>query len=172
MVILRLPASQSPSSTLMLEAPPSFGIESVDELIAPHGPTEIRPFLFATTNVASSLEVDQLARTYLVYYSDNENPHTVVAELLSSSAIETAFVNERITMHYGATERVEPTDTQFPDVAGRRVRELINERRERGAYRVVWDGRNDRGSTVSSGVYFYKLVAGSFTDTKKMTILK
>ncbi|MCI0451681.1 MAG: T9SS type A sorting domain-containing protein [Candidatus Latescibacteria bacterium] len=58
------------------------------------------------------------------------------------------------------------------DVAGRRVRELVNERRERGAYKVVWDGRNDTGTTVSSGVYFYKLVAGSFTDTKKMTILK
>lgn len=58
------------------------------------------------------------------------------------------------------------------DVAGRQVRELVNERRERGAYRVVWDGRNDTGTTVSSGVYFYKLVAGSFTDTKKMTILK
>ncbi len=58
------------------------------------------------------------------------------------------------------------------DVAGRRVRELVKERRERGAYKIVWDGRNDNGVTVSSGVYFYKLVAGSFTDTKKMTILK
>ncbi len=58
------------------------------------------------------------------------------------------------------------------DVAGRRVRELVNESQERGAYQVVWDGANDTGATVSSGVYFYKLVAGSFTDTKKMTILK
>ncbi|MCI0450845.1 MAG: right-handed parallel beta-helix repeat-containing protein [Candidatus Latescibacteria bacterium] len=58
------------------------------------------------------------------------------------------------------------------DVGGRRVRELVNERRERGAYKVVWDGQNDAGQTVASGVYFYKMVAGSFTDTKKMTILK
>ncbi len=58
------------------------------------------------------------------------------------------------------------------DVAGRRIRELVNERRERGAYKVVWDGQNDAGQTVASGVYFYKLVAASFTDTKKMTILK
>ncbi len=58
------------------------------------------------------------------------------------------------------------------DVAGRRVRELVNERRERGAYKVIWGGRNDNGAIVSSGTYFYKLKAGSFTDTKKMTILK
>ncbi len=58
------------------------------------------------------------------------------------------------------------------DVAGRRVRELVNDRRDRGAYTVVWDGRNDAGTTVSSGVYFYKLVSGSFRDTKKLTILK
>jgi hypothetical protein len=58
------------------------------------------------------------------------------------------------------------------DVGGRRVRELVNERRQRGAYKAVWDGQNDTGQIVASGVYFYKLVAGSFTDTKKMTILK
>jgi hypothetical protein len=58
------------------------------------------------------------------------------------------------------------------DVAGRRVRELVNEHRDRGAYKVVWDGQNDAGQIVASGVYFYKMTAGSFTDTKKMTILK
>ncbi len=58
------------------------------------------------------------------------------------------------------------------DVAGRRVRELVDEPRRRGAYKVVWDGRNEAGETVASGVYFYKLVASAFTSTKKMTILK
>jgi hypothetical protein len=58
------------------------------------------------------------------------------------------------------------------DVAGRRVRELVNEHRKPCAYRAVWDGRNGNGSQVASGVYFYKLVAGSFVDTKKMVMLK
>ncbi len=58
------------------------------------------------------------------------------------------------------------------DVAGRRVRDLVNEQRAPGAYRVVWDGRNENGAPVSTGVYFYKLVAGSFTATRKMTLLK
>ncbi len=54
----------------------------------------------------------------------------------------------------------------------RQVRELVSGPQDRGAYRVVWDGHNDMGQAVASGVYFYKLVTGSFTDTKKMTILK
>jgi len=58
------------------------------------------------------------------------------------------------------------------DVAGRQVRELVDEQREPGAYKIVWDGHNDAGQRVSSGVYFFRLVSGSFTDTKKMTILK
>jgi YVTN family beta-propeller protein len=58
------------------------------------------------------------------------------------------------------------------DVGGRRVRDLVNGRQRADVYRVVWDGRNDHGSQVASGVYFYKLVAGKFTQTKKMMLLK
>jgi hypothetical protein len=63
-------------------------------------------------------------------------------------------------------------DLTIYDVAGRRVRNLVDERRDRGVYKIAWDGYNDSGSRVASGVYFYKMIAGSFTDTKKLTILK
>jgi flagellar hook assembly protein FlgD len=72
----------------------------------------------------------------------------------------------------GETATVKYVNLTIYEVARRRVRELVNERRERGACKVVWDGQNDAGQTVASGVYFYKLVAGSFTDTKKATALK
>lgn len=53
------------------------------------------------------------------------------------------------------------------DVSGREVNVLVNEQLNPGIYKVEWDGTN-----YSSGVYYYKLTAGDFTETKKMVLLK
>jgi hypothetical protein len=37
---------------------------------------------------------------------------------------------------------------------------------------AYWDGRNDAGESVASGIYFYSIKAGEFTATKKLLILK
>jgi flagellar hook assembly protein FlgD len=59
------------------------------------------------------------------------------------------------------------------NVAGQLIRTLVNEARTPGeVHTATWDGRNDAGQSVSSGVYFYKLVAGTFVQTKKMVLLK
>ncbi len=65
-----------------------------------------------------------------------------------------------------------PVSLVIYDVAGRKVRTLVNERQRADVYRVVWDGVNDAGVKAASGVYFYKLAAGKFTQTKKMVLLK
>jgi hypothetical protein len=58
------------------------------------------------------------------------------------------------------------------DVSGRTVRTLVN-RLESGAdHEIFWDGKNDRGEEVSSGVYFYRLNADQLSSTKKMVLLK
>jgi len=58
------------------------------------------------------------------------------------------------------------------DAAGRLVRALEEGRLPAGRYTKTWDGRDGSGGSVSSGVYFYRLDAGSFTQTKKMVLLK
>jgi hypothetical protein len=52
------------------------------------------------------------------------------------------------------------------------VRALLNVRLRAGYHSVVWDGRNDHGHPLASGVYFYALDAGAFTQSKKMILLK
>ncbi|MCK5051894.1 MAG: T9SS type A sorting domain-containing protein, partial [Candidatus Cloacimonetes bacterium] len=37
---------------------------------------------------------------------------------------------------------------------------------------VLWDGRDDSNSVVSSGIYYYKITSGEFSETKKMILLK
>lgn len=58
------------------------------------------------------------------------------------------------------------------DTAGRLVRRLANDARESGSHTVIWDGRNGRGDGAASGVYFYTLRADSFSETRKMLLVR
>ncbi|HKW15612.1 MAG TPA: Ig-like domain-containing protein [Candidatus Krumholzibacteria bacterium] len=58
------------------------------------------------------------------------------------------------------------------DVSGQRVRTLVDDHQRADVYKIAWDGVNDRGQRVASGMYFYKLVAGKFVQTRKMVLLK
>jgi len=58
------------------------------------------------------------------------------------------------------------------NVLGQRVRTLLDEDKLPGQYKVVWDGRDEFGKDVASGIYFYKLKSGDFSQTKKMILLR
>ncbi|OQY30057.1 MAG: hypothetical protein B6244_02010 [Candidatus Cloacimonetes bacterium 4572_55] len=58
------------------------------------------------------------------------------------------------------------------DVSGKFVRNLVDKPMEIGYHSVVWDGVDEQGKDVSSGIYFYKIEAGKFENTKKMVLLR
>jgi flagellar hook assembly protein FlgD len=58
------------------------------------------------------------------------------------------------------------------NVLGQRVKVLVDEYQSAGTQTVVWNGRNENGGKVSSGIYFYKLQAGELVQTKKMSLMK
>jgi hypothetical protein len=58
------------------------------------------------------------------------------------------------------------------DAAGRLIAVLINESRPAGQYTTAWNGKDRSGTSVASGVYFYKLNVGEFEETKKMILLR
>jgi hypothetical protein len=68
----------------------------------------------------------------------------------------------------------EPTDVTIEifNLLGRRVRTLVSEHRSTGFHEVEWDATDDNGAPVASGIYLYRLSAGSIADTKKMLLLK
>ncbi|MEW5702448.1 MAG: FlgD immunoglobulin-like domain containing protein [Candidatus Zixiibacteriota bacterium] len=58
------------------------------------------------------------------------------------------------------------------DILGRRVRTLVSEAQTAGEHEVTWDGTDDRGQAVSSGVYFCRLQTESHVDVRQMVLLK
>lgn len=58
------------------------------------------------------------------------------------------------------------------DITGKLVKTLVNEVKDVSWYKVKWDGKDNSGNNVSSGVYFYKLSASGYESSLKMTYLK
>jgi hypothetical protein len=58
------------------------------------------------------------------------------------------------------------------NVAGQLVRTLVDGERGAGRYSETWDGKNDAGSSLGSGVYFLKMKAGSFESSRKLVLLR
>jgi flagellar hook assembly protein FlgD len=58
------------------------------------------------------------------------------------------------------------------NLLGAEIRTLVDEQREAGYHNVRWDGRDKNGKLVASGVYLYQLQVGSFSQVKKMSLLR
>jgi hypothetical protein len=58
------------------------------------------------------------------------------------------------------------------DILGREVRELVSKSQKPDHYKVTWDGRNNQGKEVASGIYFYRLATGDYKETKRLVLIK
>ncbi|MCJ7498340.1 MAG: T9SS type A sorting domain-containing protein, partial [candidate division Zixibacteria bacterium] len=58
------------------------------------------------------------------------------------------------------------------DLLGRKVKTLVSENLPPGYKSVFWDGKSDSGKEVASGIYFYQLKIGDFSEAKKLVLFK
>ena len=58
------------------------------------------------------------------------------------------------------------------NMKGQKVKELMNSNLDAGYYKVVWNGKDDQNRSVSSGIYFYKMISGKYVSTGKCILLK
>jgi hypothetical protein len=65
-----------------------------------------------------------------------------------------------------------PTNLVVYDLLGREVTRLVDKSLSPGKYSIVWNGRNRFGNRVASGIYFYSLRTGTFSNTRKMILLR
>ena len=58
------------------------------------------------------------------------------------------------------------------NIKGQKVKELVSEQLSAGKHSVVWDGTDDNSKSVSSGIYFYKMITDNYEKTKRMILIK
>ena len=58
------------------------------------------------------------------------------------------------------------------NLKGEFVRQLVNQTQAAGVYETVWDGRDSVGNLTSSGIYFYRIKAGDYTEIRRLTFMK
>jgi len=107
------------------------------------------------------------------------NP-AVVAGVLDLQSTPTEFAllqnfpnpfNPETTISYNLAESGD-VSLRIYNVVGQVVRTLVAERQSAGRYQVRWNGADDRGVPVSSGIYFYQITAGKNQDVRKLMLLK
>jgi trimeric autotransporter adhesin len=97
-----------------------------------------------------------------------------IAEIPQSYALDANYpnpFNPTTTIRYHLPESASVSLTIY-DMTGRRVRQLVSGTLDAGIHTASWDGSNESGALVASGVYFYRIEAGSFVQTRSMTLVK
>ncbi|UCH85527.1 MAG: T9SS type A sorting domain-containing protein [Candidatus Latescibacterota bacterium] len=109
--------------------------------------------------------------TYIPEFDPTGIPDVTVFEATHLSPARPNPFNPTTTIGYTVRLDVNAEIIVY-DVKGRRVRTLVNKFVPAGYHEVLWDGRDDLGNRVASGVYLYQLRAGGIVETRKMVLLK
>jgi len=72
----------------------------------------------------------------------------------------------------GHSGRPSAVSLRIYNILGQEIKTLIDEKQAPGYYSVLWDGTNQKGNELPSGVYLYRLKAGRFSQTRKMLLLR
>jgi hypothetical protein len=120
-----------------------------------------------TTSVDFDENQKQVTFTLFQNYPNPFNPSTVVRYTVGGLK-RTAADGGRPTADNSFT----PTTLKIYNILGQKVRTLVDEPKRSGSYEVIWDGKDDKGKDVASGIYFYRLTADSYQETKKMVLMK
>jgi len=117
--------------------------------------------LYKTTDGGGNLEIRKIGSNTLPSssslsqnYPNPFNPTTSIKYQIKKLSSPHALSGELVQL-------------KIYDILGKEIETLVNEKQSPGTYEVNWDG-----SIYPSGVYFYKLSTGDFTETKKMVLLK
>jgi len=108
----------------------------------------------------------------LFYLTDfvSANNDMCVAEKPELSIYPNPF-NPFTTISYSVSEDI-ATEIVIYNIRGQRVKELLNKVVDAGQHEITWNGKDESGNNVSSGIFFCRIVSGTKSVVKKMILLK
>ncbi|MDY6915202.1 MAG: FlgD immunoglobulin-like domain containing protein [Candidatus Cloacimonadota bacterium] len=100
----------------------------------------------------------------------NTTPNTVPAAAKLEGNYPNPF-NPETTVFFTLTNP-EKVEVAVYNLQGKKVKTLANSDYSAGQHQIIWNGTNDNGESVASGIYLYKMKAGKYTSAKKMILMK
>ncbi len=140
-------------------------------------PVEIPLTLCIDTTTWVDSEEDQRPITFVLFqnYPNPFNAATIIQYTIGSGQTKAADRGLVLSEVEGLPTADGPfthVTLKIYNILGQHVRTLVDEPKQAGNYKVTWDGNDDKGKNLVSGIYFYQLTAGNYKQTKKMTLLK
>ncbi|MCP4567700.1 MAG: T9SS type A sorting domain-containing protein [FCB group bacterium] len=164
------PLSEHPLSVRIGEATYQTIVSDAEgniELDLPGNCTEdIRLTLF----VAGQVSAEKIIRPAFLADADDDDPPPVPHHFELRQNYPNPF-NPLTTIGF-SLDRSEHVSLTVYNILGRVVDVLLDELSMAGEHEVVWDGTDRYGSTVASGIYFYRLIAADRTETRKMVLVR
>ncbi len=157
-LVLRMPESASLSSDAMFDYARDGEVVTIaaaavdgSELFRVNGTSSAPEVVSATLNGAEATVAVPMSFDLRQNTPNPFNPSTTIAFSLPESA---------------------PVTLAIYDVNGRMVRTLVSGERAAGMHEVVWNGMDDNGRAVASGVYVYRLAAGNDVSTRRLALIR
>ena len=147
----------------------------------------ISPESFIELNVCFAPEDAGMFDENLILYTDSTTP-TVIVSLTGQGALVSNDdnVQQAVTALKGnfpnpfnpttniaySLKETAKVKIEIYNLKGQLVKTLVNDTQPQGEHRVTWNGKDQRGNSVSSGIYLYKMQVGDYTSVKKMMMMK
>mgnify|MGYP001947857664 CR=1 FL=1 len=129
---------------------------------------------FPYNGPARTISVRDYDRSYTYWYNNDTLQDVSVNDIPVEFALRQNYPNPFNPTTMIEFDLPEAADVSLViyDITGRQIRTLVSEAVDAGYKGITWNGRDNMGNGVATGMYIYRLQAGDFVDVKKMTFMK
>jgi len=146
-------------------------LSSTQHIVSNLVPYTVYYWRVAANNVAGSSYFSQIRRFSTQQSSDSDDPITPVLINELGTNYPNPF-NPSTTISLSVKDQGHPLSLRIFNLKGQMVRELYNSLPKSPRMDLVWDGKDDSGRPLPSGIYYYRMSSGDFIETRKMLMMK